>query len=760
MIAPVKLFGLLWARLGEGTVGLPISGWAAGVAVVLVAIVALLRWPTRFDRFRKPARWVALAAICTVALAWAWEYRWLADDAYISFRYARNFAAGDGLVYNPGQPVEGYTSFLWTVLLIPAALIKLPIGLTSLVLGLVSMIAALVLTARLATLLSPRRGRAVVPIAALLLASNYTFASFGTSGLETMFATALVLLSLERALRGRPMQSGFAGILATMTHPAHGLFYLALGCAAFLQGRCFRNVFRYSIPFLALYIPYYLARWWYYGSFFPNTYYAKLQGETYFSQGELYVLICIMACGIIWWLPMLIWSLHSQRRKLFGRFLLIAAPAYLLYIIWVGGDPMLGRLFVPLLPLCALAIEIRLRHLAASRRTAVAMIGVAITALSAFHVRLIRDGERYHRVSDERTNSSIESLSPLRTASESGKWSNQLISLFGKGFSGPMLGTANPAVVGFRTRFPIFDANGVTDPDITRRPVHMRFRPDNEKLASGSEVYASGAVISDLGVYPDEYDKFVERLPGLPMRLIRYQDDVVRKLRKISDEGTVPAPRFIGSYRAPTDNPSRFSCDLWFFEAYYFAHQPPETRTEFIRSLDKQGAISKIERLFYSQPDHTTPEAWTRVSADFFRADTQSWLRRGNAFHGFPSTGAAGWQSAIVGHVDTLLVNTFLEKGGDSATGLLQSHAFRLEGDVITLRVGGGMLPDKVHVALIVDGHEVARATGCGSEILGRRIWDVKKHVGKEARLLFVDQSTDSWGHLVVSDIEVWRTGS
>ncbi len=37
------------------------------------------------------------------------------DDSFISFRYARNLVAGHGLVFNPGDPVEGYTNFLWTV---------------------------------------------------------------------------------------------------------------------------------------------------------------------------------------------------------------------------------------------------------------------------------------------------------------------------------------------------------------------------------------------------------------------------------------------------------------------------------------------------------------------------------------------------------------------------------------------------------------------------------------------------------------------
>ena len=35
------------------------------------------------------------------------------DDAYITFRYSRNLAEGLGPVWNAGDPVEGYTNFLW-----------------------------------------------------------------------------------------------------------------------------------------------------------------------------------------------------------------------------------------------------------------------------------------------------------------------------------------------------------------------------------------------------------------------------------------------------------------------------------------------------------------------------------------------------------------------------------------------------------------------------------------------------------------------
>jgi hypothetical protein len=47
----------------------------------------------------------------------AWSQRFVQDDAFISFRYAYNFAHGKGLVWNDGYRVEGYTNFLWTVLM-------------------------------------------------------------------------------------------------------------------------------------------------------------------------------------------------------------------------------------------------------------------------------------------------------------------------------------------------------------------------------------------------------------------------------------------------------------------------------------------------------------------------------------------------------------------------------------------------------------------------------------------------------------------
>lgn len=48
---------------------------------------------------------------------------WGNDDAYISYHYAENLAAGKGLVFNPGERVEGYSNLLYVLLMAPAFLV-------------------------------------------------------------------------------------------------------------------------------------------------------------------------------------------------------------------------------------------------------------------------------------------------------------------------------------------------------------------------------------------------------------------------------------------------------------------------------------------------------------------------------------------------------------------------------------------------------------------------------------------------------------
>ena len=111
------------------------------------------------------------------------------DDAYISFRYARNLAEGAGLVFNPGEPVEGYTNFLWTVLFAPIIGVGLDPTTPSMMLGILSC-AALLWSAWEA---GGRRW-----LAPLLVATFPGLALEGVQGLETaFFAAALACVELQ-----------------------------------------------------------------------------------------------------------------------------------------------------------------------------------------------------------------------------------------------------------------------------------------------------------------------------------------------------------------------------------------------------------------------------------------------------------------------------------------------------------------------------------------------------------------------------------
>jgi len=58
-----------------------------------------------------------LWAFIFIALAYglyqAATLAWCCDDAFISFRCAKNLIDGNGLVFNPGEYVEVYTNFLF-----------------------------------------------------------------------------------------------------------------------------------------------------------------------------------------------------------------------------------------------------------------------------------------------------------------------------------------------------------------------------------------------------------------------------------------------------------------------------------------------------------------------------------------------------------------------------------------------------------------------------------------------------------------------
>jgi hypothetical protein len=71
------------------------------------------------------------------------------DDAYITYRYARNLATGQGFVYNPGEAVLGTTAALYGLLLGLLSLLGADIPQASHLLSIIGWAASVVLVERI-----------------------------------------------------------------------------------------------------------------------------------------------------------------------------------------------------------------------------------------------------------------------------------------------------------------------------------------------------------------------------------------------------------------------------------------------------------------------------------------------------------------------------------------------------------------------------------------------------------------------------------
>ena len=101
------------------------------------------------------------------------DMAWVCDDAFITFRYAKNLVDGHGLIFNIGERVEGYTSFLWTMLMSIGQLARIEIVQFSQVLSIAAYLATALLLVWFSIRMSRKdKGRAtlLVPVAALVLA--------------------------------------------------------------------------------------------------------------------------------------------------------------------------------------------------------------------------------------------------------------------------------------------------------------------------------------------------------------------------------------------------------------------------------------------------------------------------------------------------------------------------------------------------------------------------------------------------------------
>jgi arabinofuranosyltransferase len=342
----------------------------------------------RFDVFA--AVWVPYALLV--------RYFWfITDDAFISFRYARNLVLGNGLRFNPGErvPVEGYSNFLWVMVCAVFEFLRIDITLWPL---LVSFACGSLLLWLVFDILRRRLelSTTVAALATLTLGCFPPFALWSSSGLETMPFALLVFVTFERLVLRREspdgVGAGTAGLLLALIR-IEGIAWvaviliLAIVSRRIPRQRCLRPLVVCALTVGIGYAVYFGWRYSYYDVLLPNTAYVKADLDaTLLMRGVNYV----VSFALAFLTPMLIvpGSFFALRRGRIAVGLPIAAMAWAFpaYAIVVTGDFMvMGRFLIPGLAFNTVLLAWMLNDLWSrswARRAVTIVATVAIIAVS------------------------------------------------------------------------------------------------------------------------------------------------------------------------------------------------------------------------------------------------------------------------------------------------------------------------------------------------------------------------------------------
>jgi hypothetical protein len=392
----------------------------------------------------------------------------------------RNFARGLGLVYNPGERIEGYTNFLWTLLigfgfklhLDPEAVAKIAGGVASL--G--ALAAVFVMSERL------RPFSSFPCIATWLMATSIVQSGYAVFGLETSLFTCLVLWGLILLFREHERGTGFpiSGLvfgLAGLTRPEAAMY---LGIPMLLLGRSFverQNLVR-GVCFTVIVGAHMLWRHAYYGTCLPNSFAAKTGDLTQqLRLGEAYLRsyahhswpALLLAVAGLYLVTRRLPSARPEGRAASARqsefeahSIIVVGAASLGYVLLVGGDWMpYFRFLGPFEPFCFVLACVGTRTLVDSlggeiRRPLLAMLIVGVVSfVGVFRVRELNAAQQL-----------ILSSEKVFWDSAAGETATWLVIERPPG----EIAVGDIGYIGYATDYPILDLLGLVDPVISNLP--------------------------------------------------------------------------------------------------------------------------------------------------------------------------------------------------------------------------------------------------------------------------------------------------
>lgn len=436
-----------------------------------------------------------LALAVATYVAGALDQRFLIDDAFITFRYSRNWAEGLGLNYNPGvvPPVEGYSNPLWMALLSLAHRVGLSIEVTSQVLSVACGVLLIAFVHR--WLLRQRVGWVGVVGCDFAIATAGAMWVWATSGLETTaFACALCVLLLSLLdFAARPTRRASIGLgalalalaLLRVEGVAWALVLPLVVLATTEERRRFAcGLSPYFVVVAVGFAAFVGARFAHFEAWVPNTALVKAG----FSLAKLRRGLETDASFLLMLAPpaMLVaaaWASGGPRARA-GRAIGAALVALLGTNALVGGDWMpFYRFLVPFWALGAVALGLALDRLRPRLGVPIGLATCVLGALPLFGIELVPRSIRaavHFRSFQGGYMTELERLELTRT---NGAHFQRIGRLLGRvAEPGASVVTGAIGAIGFYSRLHVHDRNGLVDPEVARRaPIDPEATAGHEK---------------------------------------------------------------------------------------------------------------------------------------------------------------------------------------------------------------------------------------------------------------------------------------
>lgn len=633
----------------------------------------------------------AIAVVVLVACAFlfaslATRYDVVQDDAYISLVYAKNLVDGQGLVFNPGEYVEGYTNFLWVMLMAVPHALDLDAVTASRVLGGACGIGLLLMCWRAAAAVSTRPRDVTLLAAPALLAANGAVAFWSFSGMETALFALLVTAGATRYLRDLRIDSSVGVLfgLAALTRPEGWLFFgltkIHQLICMLLAGRSLRDVigqWRGPTWFAALVLPHLVFRWLYYGYPLPNTFYAKTGASlAYLQHGLRYTQKFLVDYGL-WGLVLVgtLALLARKRSRTRVAYLALLVGTYMLYVTVVGGDTLSeNRLYIPIVGLLAALMTEGLRvatlRLVGRRRSAACMAGLVALVMGLFVVgpdadlQHARDALRIH-------NDKLHELADWALAQEPAP---------------KLMASTAIGIPRYRTPIPVLDLVGLTDETIAHDPQPLPGIHDDHILRNYNVTYA-------LDRKPDAILFITGMRPGTPAERALFLDQRFRRDYRIT---YMRDRRPLYVRRGASDHAAELYPDATFVQRYedglrWLRHDPEQARRRLQESLDLAPGdfalpLSFIGRLHFEAERFDEAETALRQAVDIDPSLAMAWshLALMEQMAALPAVGSArrAVELAPQSQAFRLVLGRALladAKPRDAATQLLQ--AAQMEGE-------------------------------------------------------------------------------